>query len=73
MLVVWVGVSKFGSVRFLPEKTAKPEKKKRPETEPEPAGSGPVSFRFFIQKTGQTYRLILGFLIGFLMGFVMGF
>jgi hypothetical protein len=73
--VFLLGVSKFGSVRFgfYPKKTAKPKKKERPETEPEPAGSGPVSFRFFIQKTGQTYRLILGFLIGFLMGFVMSF
>jgi len=54
---------RFGSV--FTRKNSQTGKKKRPETEPEPAGSGPVSFRFFIQKTGQTYRLILGFLIGF--------
>ena len=59
---------RFGSV-FTRKKQPNRKKKKRPETEPEPAGFGPVSFRFFIQKTGQTYRLILGFLIGFLMGF----
>jgi len=65
-------VSKFGSVRFLPEKTAKPKKKETRNR----TGTGPnrpVSVRLFIQKIGQTYRLILGFLIGFLMGFVMGF
>jgi hypothetical protein len=70
-------VSKFGSVRFLPEKNSQTGKKKKDpkpnRNRPKPAGSGPVSVRFFIQKTGQTYRLILGFLIGFLMGFVMGF
>jgi hypothetical protein len=69
-------VSTFGSVRVLSEKNIQTGKKKDPKpnrNRPKPAGSGPVSVRFFIQKTGQTYRLILGFLIGFLMGFVMGF
>ena len=68
----FIGVSKFGSVRFLPEKNSQTEKKRDPKR----TGTGPnrpVPVRFFIQKTGQTYRLILGFLIGFLMGFVMGF
>jgi hypothetical protein len=81
--VFLLGVSKFGSVRFLPEKNSQTEKKRETRNR---TGTGrfrsgfvpvfwpvPVSFRFFIQKTGQTYRLILGFLIGFLMGFVMGF
>jgi hypothetical protein len=71
--VFLLGVSKFGSVRFLPEKNSQTEKKKRDpkpnRNRPKPAGSGPVSVRFFIQKTGQTYRLILGFLMGFVMGF----
>jgi len=47
MLVVWVGVSKFGSVRFLPEKTAKSKKKRDPKpnrNRPKPAGSGPVFY-----------------------------
>jgi len=51
-------------------------KKKRLETEPELAQTGQFRSNFspvFYPKTGQTYRLILGFLIGFLMGFVMGF
>jgi len=73
---------RFGSV-FTRKK--QPNRKKKRETRNR-TGTGrfrsgfvpvfwpvPVSFRFFIQKTGQTYRLILGFLIGFLMGFVMGF
>jgi hypothetical protein len=50
MLVVWVGVSKFGSVRFLPEKTAKSKKKKRPETEPEPAQTGWFRSGFLSKK-----------------------
>jgi hypothetical protein len=53
-----VGVSKFGSLRFLPEKNSQIEKKTRNRT-----GTGPnrtVPVRFFIQKTGQIYRLILG-------------
>jgi hypothetical protein len=66
---------RFGSV-FTRKKQPNRKKKRDPKpnrNRPKPAGSGPVSVRFFIQKTGQTYRLILGFLIGFLMGFVMGF
>jgi len=59
-----LGVSKFGSVRLLPEKDSQIKKKKRdPKSNwnrPKLAGSGPVSVTFFIQKTGQTYRLILG-------------
>jgi hypothetical protein len=62
-------VSKFGSVRFLPEKNSQTEKKKK-ETRNQ-TGTGPnrpVAVRF---RSG--FLLILGFLIGFLMGFVMGF
>jgi hypothetical protein len=57
---------RFGSV--FTRKKQPNRKKKRPETEPEPAGSGLVSVLFFGLKTGQTYRLILGF-FGLLMGF----
>jgi len=65
----------FGSVRFSPEKNSQTEKKKDPkqnQNRPKPAGSGLVSVLFFGLKTGQTYRLILGF-FGLLMGFLMGF
>jgi hypothetical protein len=35
-----LGVSKFGSVRLLPEKDSQIKKKKRPEIELEPAQTG---------------------------------
>jgi hypothetical protein len=66
---------RFGSA-FTRKRQPNQKKKRDPKSNwnrPKPAGSGPVSVTFFIQKTGQTYRLILGFLIGFLIGFLMGF
>jgi RsiW-degrading membrane proteinase PrsW (M82 family) len=65
----------FGSVWFLPEKTAKP-KKKRPQTEPEPAVLGRFRSGFLDKKQDKPIGLfwaLFGFLIGFLMGFVIGF
>jgi len=63
-----IGVIIFGSVWFLSGKNSQTGKKR----DPKPNRNRPVPVPFFIQKTGQTYRLILGFL-GFLMGFVMDF
>jgi len=53
-------VSKFGSVRFLPKKNSQTGKKKETRNRTGTGPNRPVPVRFFIQKTGQTYRLILG-------------
>jgi hypothetical protein len=71
-----LGVSKFGSVRFLPEKNSQTEKKKRPETEPEPAQTGRFRSGFLSKKPDKPIGLFwayFGLFYGLCNGFLMDF
>jgi len=56
-----IGVSKFGPVRFLPEKNSQTGKKKETRNRTGTGPNRPVPVQFFIQKTGQTYSLFWAF------------
>jgi hypothetical protein len=52
----FIGVSKFGSVRFLPEKNSQTEKKKT-RNEPEPAQTGRFRSGFLDKKPDKPIGL----------------
>jgi len=56
-----IGVIIFGSVRFSPGKNSQTEKKKRPETEPEPAQTGRFRSGFLSKKPDKPIGLFWAF------------